>query len=98
ELVSIDTGERTADHVARDVAARTHRGDPGGAQRVQHVGQGFARHPVELEVLSHREVDDAARVPFGEVGDRAELRALEDAVGDPDAHHEVWCAAAFAPG
>src|SRR5205085_329597 len=35
---------------------------------------------------------------LGKVGDRAELRALEDAVGDPNAHHEVRGASALAAG
>ena len=44
---------------------------------------------MELKVLTHGDVGDAAAMPLGEVGDRSELGRLDDAVGNPDADHEV---------
>jgi len=44
---------------------------------------------VELDVLTDRDVGDAATVPFGQIGDRPQLLRLEHAVRNPDPHHQV---------
>src|SRR2546426_6913931 len=89
DLVGVQAGERAAGDVARDVAARPHRGDPGAPERLEDVGQALERYPVELDVLADRDVGDAARVALGEPGDRAKLVGLQLTVRDPDADHEV---------
>jgi len=43
----------------------------------------------KTKVLADRDVRDAAAVPVGEVGDRANLARLEHAVRNADSHHEM---------
>ena len=89
DLVGVDSCERAAGDVARVVAARSHRREADPPQGLEDLRQVLDPHPVELDVLPHREVGDAARVPLRQVRDRPDLVGDEPAVRDPDPHHEV---------
>ena len=89
QLLGVETRHRAAGDIARDVAARAHGGHALKPERLEHVRQALERHPVELEILAHGDVGDAAAVPLGEVGDRPDLPRLEHAVGNADSHHQV---------
>src|SRR3989454_151560 len=95
-LVGIHAGQRAPRDVARDVAAGAEAREPRAPERVHQRRQVLDGHPVELHVLAHGEVGDAARVALGEVGQRAQLRSVHDAVRDPHADHEVLRRAALA--
>src|SRR5262245_50056954 len=89
QLVGVEPGDRAARDIARDVAARAHRGHALEPERLEDLGQALERHPVELDVLADRDVRDPVAVPFGEVGNGAELVGLEHPVRDADSHHEI---------
>ena len=48
---------------------------PALPESLQHVGQRFDGDPVQLDILAHGDVGDAAAVSFGEVRDGADLFA-----------------------
>ena len=73
QLLGVESRDRATGDVARDVAARAHRGDVLEPERLEHLRQALERHPVQLKVLADRDVGDPASVPLGEVGDRPEL-------------------------
>jgi len=89
DLVGVDSCERAAGDVARVVAARSHRREADPPQGLEDLRQVLDPHPVELDVLPHREVGDSARVPLRQARDRPELVGDEPAARDPDPHHEV---------
>src|ERR1700675_2620417 len=51
---------------------------------------------MQLYVLGHSDIRDAAAMFFGKVRDGAHLFAGHQAVGNADAHHEKWHGLAFA--
>src|SRR5580692_3518877 len=50
---------------------------------------------MQLKVLPNRNICSASRVALGNIRDRADLFAAQQAVGDSNTHHEVWRAFAF---
>jgi hypothetical protein len=44
---------------------------------------------VQLDILAHRDVGDAARVPLGEIGDPPRLCRGQNTVWNADAHEEI---------
>jgi hypothetical protein len=96
QFAGVEARNGAARDVAGHVAARAHRGHALEPERLKHVGQGFERHPVKLDVLPHRDVGDPAAMALGQVGDRPDLLRLEQAVGNPDSHHEMPHCLAFA--
>src|SRR6266852_451862 len=89
QLVGVQTGDRAAGDVPRDVAARAHAGHTLQPERVEDLRQALERHPVELDVLADRDVGDAATVPLGDIRDGPELVRLEPAARNPDSHHQM---------
>ena len=96
QLVGVHAGDRAPRDVARHVAARAHRREPGSREVLQEIGQVLDRHPVELEVLADGDVGHAACAALREARDRPELVGEELAVRDADPHHEVGYGLALA--
>jgi len=98
-LVGVLAGDRAADDVAPGVTTRLLRGEAVGLQFLEDVRDVLEFDPVELDGLAGRPVavrraelrivDGTAGVLVGHLRDGAELARFEDAVGRPDAHHEV---------
>src|SRR5206468_7103849 len=89
-------GQRAAGHVAGDVAAGAEARESRAPEGVHQRRQVLDGDPVQLDVLAHREIGDAARVAVREVGQRPQLWRRHDAVGNPHTHHEVLRRAALA--
>src|SRR5258708_27908416 len=88
--------QRASRNISRNVAAR-----PGGCQShprqlLQNVRQRFNRHPMQLHILPHGDIRNAASVALSEVGERAGLMAAQEAVGNSNAHHKERRRFAFA--
>ncbi|EXI85512.1 MAG: hypothetical protein AW12_02269 [Candidatus Accumulibacter sp. BA-94] len=79
--------------IAGDVADTVARGLHGVHFDARQLGQDFRRflelRPVELHVLSGREVPDSAVVAARDFGQFAQLRRREHAVGDGDTQHRA---------
>jgi hypothetical protein len=87
-LVRRDTGKGAAqDHTWR-VPARLLRGQPNRIEPFEDSRDVLDADPMELYVLSVRDVGDVTPEPFARPRDRAELVARHLAAVDPDAHHE----------
>src|SRR5216683_665658 len=95
-FVRVKTRQGASRNVPRDVAACAGGCQPRAPKRLKHLRQGLDGHPVQLHVLPHRDVRNAARVALGEVGDGARLLTAQEAVGNSDAHHKERRRLAFA--
>src|SRR5260221_14442496 len=92
----VETRQRASRYISRNVAAR-----PGGRQShppklLQNVRQRFDRHPMQLHVLPHGDIRNAASVALSEVGERARLMTAQEAVGNSDANSDDRVRLAFA--
>src|SRR5271165_1378277 len=94
----MNTGEGAAGDVARDIAASAGGAKADGIETFEEFGDGFDLDPVELNVLADGDVRDAVAVFGGEGGDRADLRAGEETVGNADANHEEGSGLPFSAG
>ncbi len=89
DLAGVHTGQGTADHHPRGVAARLLRREPDRLELFPDRGHVLDPDPMQLDVLPIRDVGDVTPVVLGAVGHRPELIAGELATGDPDPEHEV---------
>ena len=89
DFVSIDASNRASGDVARDVAARAHGIQTALPQRLENLRKRFDGYPVELDVLPHREIGNAASMTLSQVSDGPQLRRIQNAVGDAYAKHEA---------
>src|SRR3954466_1896694 len=87
-LVSRNARERAAEDHAGGIAARFSGREPGGLEALEDRGDVLDADPVELDVLTVRDIGDVAAVTLGCPGDRAELLGAHAATVDPDPHHE----------
>jgi hypothetical protein len=98
-FVFVLAGDRTADDVPPGVTTGLLGRETAGFQFLEYLGDVLEFDPVELDGLAGRPV--AVGVPelgvlgrprgvlLGHLADDLELARLDDAVGRPDAHHEV---------
>ena len=77
DFVGIHAGKRAAGDVAGIVSARAHGGKTGAPQSVEQLGQILNRHPMQLDVLPHRQVGGSAGVFLGNVGDGSQAGGNE---------------------
>ena len=88
DLVRVHAGDRAARNVARHIAAGARRVQADAPEFLEHFRKSLDRDPVQLNVLPHREIGDAAGVAAGEVGDGSQLVRSQQAVGNANSHHE----------
>src|SRR5262245_35285653 len=87
DLVGPDSRVRTCGDVSYRVTARFTRGETGFGQpshRRLHVVQ---LHEVKLDVLTRGDVSEATRILLTDIGERIELRLVEDPLRNLDAQH-----------
>src|SRR3954470_10042189 len=87
-FVGRNARERAAEDHAGGIAARFGSREPGGLEALEDRGNVLDPDPVELDVLTVRDIGEVAAVPLGSPGDRAELLGAHTATVDPDPHHE----------
>ena len=97
DLVGVDARHGTASDVAGHIAARSHGIEADPPQGLEHARQRLDRHPVQLQVLPHRNVCRAPGIALGDIGERPQLTAIKLSVRNPDPHHEARQRLAFAP-
>lgn len=89
QLFRIQSSHRAASDVAQRVTASGARGKAGPLER----GEGFLHRlqpdAVNLQVLARCDFDLIVPMTDRQFADGAELRGLQDAVGNLDAHHET---------
>src|SRR6202158_235015 len=95
-LMRVKTRQRASRNIPRHVAARVGGRKPHAPKRLKNFRQRFDRHPMELHVLAHRNIRNAAGMALGEVGDGARLLTAQETVGNSDAHHKERRRFAFA--
>ena len=88
DLVRIHAGDRAAGDVARDIAAGADRVQADAPEFLEHLGKSLDRDPVQLNVLPHGEIGDAAGVAAGQTGDGSQLVRSQQAVGNANPQHE----------
>src|SRR5699024_2343602 len=89
ELIGGDAGHRGAEDDARDVAAGLGRLQTHGFEAAPDLGHVLDLDPVELDVLTVRDVSGAAGEVVRDVRERAQLFGGEFAAVDADAHHQI---------
>ena len=77
DLVGIDAGKRTPDHVARRVAACLRRRQPDSLDRLEDPRHVFDADPVQLDVLPVGDVGNVTAEALCDVCDRAQLLGLQ---------------------
>ncbi len=87
DLVGCNASQRVAGDVADAVAAGLDAMHVHGRERVHHVGSLRQRDPVVLQVLARRDVNVAAVVGAGDIGQCAQLPGAQFAVGHRHAQH-----------
>jgi hypothetical protein len=75
DLVTVDTGKRAADHVARRVTARFGRAQADRFECVPDPRDILDADPVKLDVLTVGHIGDVAAETLRDLPDRAELFA-----------------------
>ena len=88
DFVGIETGKRAAGDSAGHVAASAGGSQAHAIELIKNVRQGLYRHPVQLNVLTHRNIGDSARILLRKVSDCVQLLRSEQTVGDANTHHE----------
>ncbi len=96
QFVGIHAGQRASRHIAHHVAAGALGRQPNRIQRVYNLRQRFDRQPMELNVLTHRNVCQVPRMLAGNLADFSKLACRDNSVGDPDPHHEPFGRQPFA--
>ena len=94
-LVGVHSRDRAAGDIARDIAAGAHRVQSDSRERFEYIRKGLDRDPVQLNVLANGDVGNSVSVAAGEFGNGAQLFGTQQAVGDPDSHHEALQRPAF---
>ncbi len=95
-FLAVEPRERAAGNVAGHVAAGSGSGEARFPESLQEVGQRLDGDPMQLNILAHGDVRDAAAVFFREARDGADLFAAQEAVGNANTHHEKRQGLAFA--
>ena len=88
QLVRGESLQRAAGDVPHRVAAAARRGDAGAVEVGEDVRQLAQREPVQLDVLTRRELGVAAAVAVRHLADRAQLGRGQLAARQLDAEHE----------
>jgi hypothetical protein len=88
ELVRVEALHGATGDVANGVAAASRSRDPGGVEMREDLGQRSELEPVQLDVLSRRELAVTAAVPLGHLPDRAQLRRSQVPARELHAEHE----------
>src|SRR5699024_1294548 len=88
EFIGGDPGDRGAEDDARDVAAGLGRLQAHGFEAAPDLRHVLDLDPVELDVLTVRDIGGAAGEVVRDVGDRAQLFGGELAAVDAVAHHQ----------
>ena len=96
QLVGGYSGQRAACHVADHIAAGSLGREPDGVQRIHNLRQRLDGEPVDLNVLAHGNIGEIARVFARQSTDGTKLRRGDDAIGNANAHHEIFGGQAFA--
>src|SRR5579872_280248 len=89
DFVCVNARDGASSHIAYNVTASAGCIQADLPEAVEDFGQRFYSDPVELNILAYGEIGDSVGVLASEVGDDAELRRGQDAVGNSDAHHEA---------
>src|SRR5262249_26033284 len=89
QLVRVKAGQGTSGDVARHVATGCYGGQSGFEQGIEHLGQILDRDPMELDVLAHRNVGNAAGKVFRKSRYSAQLAGIDEPAGEPDTQHKV---------
>src|SRR5260221_9871882 len=96
KFMRVQSCQRAARYVSRDIAAGRHRGQTAVKKCLQHVRKIFDCDPMKLYVLAHGNVRNASGIPFREPGNSTQLGRVDKAIGQTDAKHEVRRGAALA--
>jgi hypothetical protein len=88
ELAGIEPLHRTPGDVADGVAAAARSRDAGGVEMREDVGQRSELEPMELDVLTGRELAIATAEPVRDLTDRTQLRGGQVPARQLDAQHE----------
>src|SRR4030095_12665127 len=89
ELARRQAGGRAADDAADVVHAGLKAREPSRFGLRDDVRYLLDRHPSELDLLARRHVGNVPPRRLRDLAEQARLRRGENAVGHPDAHHEV---------
>ena len=89
DLVSVKPCQRAARNIANHIAAGALRTQPHRRQRIHYLRKRFNRQPVQLNILTRGDVCKISRILLRQSTDDPQLLAGENAVRQPDAHHEV---------
>ena len=73
DLVRIQAGNGAARYIASHIPAGAGCVETDAPEFFQHFRKRLDGHPVQLNILPHREVGDAARIAAGQVSDGAQL-------------------------
>ncbi len=96
DLVAIESSQRAARNIANNVAAGALRAEPHSSQRIHHLGKRFNRQPMQLNILPRSDIGEVPRVLLRELTNHPQLRAGQNAIRQPNAHHEEFSGLAFA--
>ncbi len=88
QLMPVKSSEWASSDVANHIAARPLRTQTNRRQRIDNLWQRVNRQPVQLNVLPCRDVCKIPRVLLRKVPDHPQLRTRQNAIRQPDAHHE----------
>ena len=88
DLVRIHACDRAAGNISRDIAASAHRVQADTPQFLEHLWKSLDRDPVQLNVLPHCKIGDAAGVAAGQAGNGSQLVRSQQAVRNADPQHE----------
>src|SRR6185503_4671097 len=89
ELTWRQAGGRAADDAADVVHPGLEAREPGRLELRDDVRHLLDCHPAKLDLLARRHVGDVSARRLRDLAEQARLRGGEDAVGHPDAHHEM---------
>src|SRR5208282_6252447 len=89
DFIGVHSRDRTSGNISGDIAAGAGRVQAYFRERFEQVRQLLDRDPVQLNVLTHRDVGNSVSVAAGELGNGSQLFRTQQAVGDPDSHHEA---------
>src|SRR5213075_2886618 len=81
-LVRVKTSHRAARNISRNVAAGASGRQSHAPKRLENIRERFDGHPMELHVLPHGDIRNAASMALGEISDGARLMTAQEAVGN----------------
>jgi len=89
DLIGRNSREWTSGHVAHHVSACAFGAESHGCECIHGFDQSFNCQPVQLNVLSDRDVSQIASMFLRDRCNRTQLMRVQNAVRQTDAHHEI---------